>query len=1302
MRRSLRLALALIVLLSVRATAQATLTADEIIARYAQRIGGADRVRAVQTVRRIGKFYGGGGFEADVTYENKRGGGKVREETTFGGMTGVTSYDGKTGWKIEPWAGKKDAESLGEDETKGIIEDAEFDDPLFNYKERGNRVELIGTDQVEGTDVYKLKVTLASNGDVRTYYLDEESCVPIKYEVKRTVRGAENYFEVELGDYKPVQGVLFPFSFAIGAKGSESANKQQYSWERITLNVDLDDRRFTRPAAGEKFVSSAEATSKSRATGATLPPIPGGSAPVSMGVAAHRSTVVDSETTSGLGARNIGSAVMSGRISSLAAVHEGDRLTVYVGAASGGVWKSNNSGTTFKPLFDKQDVQSIGALAIDPKDPQTIWAGTGEGWMRNSVSIGDGIYKSTDGGESWTNMGLRNSERIVKILIDPASTSTVYACVPGKLFSDSDDRGVYKTTDGGKSWSKILAGANASTGCSLMTMDPSSPRTLYAGMWDFRRKGWTFRSGGDGPDAPSASGMFKSTDGGATWSTLDEKSAKGLPAKPWGRVAVTVAPSKPNVVYAFIEAVPPLNGLYRSDDGGKSWELRDRSQNMLWRPFYFANLIVDPKNENRVYKPDGSIIMSTDGGASFSVISGSTHGDSHDVWIDPLNSDHLMVADDGGLWFSHDGGDKWWKSETLPISQFYHVSVDMDKPYNVYGGLQDNSSWVGTSQFPGGIAKSQWENMYGGDGFWMFADPSDPNFIYAEAQGGYIGRVNRKTHETRDIKPLPKYNEGKLRFNWNTPIHMSPTRSGTLYIGAQYLFRSRTHGQSWDRISPDLTTNDPERQKQELSGGVTVDNSSAEMHTTIFAIGESPRDSTVIWAGTDDGNLQVTRDAGKTWTNVVKNISGLPKSAWVSSVEPGHFSSATIYATFDLHTFGDMTPYAYKSTDYGKTWTALIASGSPVRGYAHVIKEDLVNPQLLFLGTELGLWVSADGGSHWSRYKGGNMPAVAVRDLAVHPREDDLVIATHGRGIWIVDDITPLRKLTPGELAHGGAFVQTKPVVQLLAAGGGWANGDAEFVGANPPGDALITYYLQKRHIFGDMRLQVFDSTGKLIQTLPTGKRRGLSRVAWSMRMQPPRVPTAASAAFVVGPRFLPGRYTVKLTDGDSVYSTTLRVVGDPRVSHTIADKKAQFALSVTLYDLMNQMSSVVDRMNDMRGSLGDRETGLSTADSLLRALAKGSAQVDTMRKKIVATKEGGMITGEERLRENLAELYGSVVGYDGRPSEMQVERTGAIGREMGDVSKDFERWIQIELPKINKLLQARGMQPIESARVVP
>jgi len=691
---------------------------------------------------------------------------------------------------------------------------------------------------------------------------------------------------------------------------------------------------------------------------------------------------VDSETISGLGARNIGSAAMSGRIAALAAVHEGARLTVYAGAASGGVWKSVNGGTTFKPVFDKQPVQSIGAIAIDPKNPRVIWVGTGEAWMRNSVSIGDGVYKSVDGGENWTNLGLRTSEHIAKILIDPTETNTVYVCVPGRLWSDSDERGVYKTTDDGKSWTNILKGSNASTGCSLLSMDPAHPKTLYAGMWDFRRRGWTFRSGGEGPTAPSDSGLFKSTDGGATWTDLQAPGTAGLPTKPWGRVAVAVAPSKPDVVYAFIEAEPPKNGLYRSDDGGRTWQALDRSQNMIWRPFYFANLIVDPKNENRIYKPDGGLIVSTDGGRSFSGISGGAHGDFHDVWIDPDDTDHLLTGDDGGLWYSYDAGNKWWKADNLPVSQFYHVSVDMDMPYHVYGGLQDNSSWVGESEYPGGITSSRWENMYGGDGFWMFVDPTDPDYLYAESQGGEIGRVNRRTHEARNIKPLPRYQEGKLRYNWNTPIHVSPTQKGTIYLGAQFLFRSRDYGQTWDRISPDLTTNDPAKQKQEQSGGVTVDNSSAEMHTTIFAIAESPKSPEVIWAGTDDGNLQVTRDGGKTWTNVVGNIQGLPKNAWVSSVEAGHFDAGTVYATFDAHTFGDMRPYAYKSTDFGATWSALVASDAPVRGYAHVVKEDLVNKDLLFLGTEVGLWVSLDGGKRWAHYKGGDLPSVAVRDLA--------------------------------------------------------------------------------------------------------------------------------------------------------------------------------------------------------------------------------------------------------------------------------------------------------------------------------
>ena len=1006
---------------------------------------------------------------------------------------------------------------------------------------------------------------------------------------------------------------------------------------------------------------------------------------------------VDSETISGLGARNIGSATMSGRVAAIDAVHEGSRLTVYIGSASGGVWKSVNGGTTYKPVFDKQPVQSIGAITIDPKNPKTLWVGTGESWTRNSVSIGDGIYKSVDGGDNWTNVGLGATERIVKILVDPTQTDTVYACAPGKLWSDSDDRGVYKTTDGGRTWTKILKGGNPSTGCSMISMDPQNPRTIFAGMWDFRRKGWTFRSGGESSEAASASAFLKSTDGGATWTDLDEKSAKGLPPKPWGRVAVTVAPSKPNVVYAFIEAVIPKNGLYRSEDGGASWQAVDRSQLMVWRPFYFANLIVDPKDENKLYKPDLSLIASTDGGKSFSDVGGGAHGDFHDVWIDPADTDHLIAGDDGGVWYSYDGANTWWKADNLPISQFYHVSVDMDRPYHVYGGLQDNSSWVGDSAYPGGIANAQWENMYGGDGFWMFADTADPTYIYAEAQGGTIGRVNRKTHETRDIQPLPGYKEGKLRFNWNTPIHMSPTQKGTVYIGAQFLFRSRDHGETWDRISPDLTTNDPEKQKQEQSGGVTIDNSSAEMHETIYAISESPKDPNVVWAGTDDGNLQLTRDGGKTWKNVAGNVTGLPKFAWVSSVEAGHFDPGTAYATFDLHSFGDMKAYVYRTADFGRTWTALAPPDGSMKGYAHVVKEDLVNKDLLFVGTELGLWVSLDGGRQWAQYKGGEMPNVAVRDLAIHPRDHALVIATHGRGIWIVDDITPLRSLTPAMLSKDAGFVPESDVVQRIFAFGGWGNGDASFEGPNPPNDAQIVYYQKKRHIFGDLTIEILGPDGKKLADVPSSKRRGLSRAKWSMRLKPPRIPAAAIASGGnLGPRVLPGTYTVRMTKDKSVYETKLHVVSDPRSKHTPEDRKAQFDLAMKLHGMLGDMTFDVDRINGVRGGLLERAGKLPEGDALAATLRADADQVDALRKKIVATTEGGAITGEERLREYLIGLYDSVVVYEGRPSRIQFQRTESLKRELSDVVAGFDAWTGKNLGGINESLKSKSLTPIE------
>ena len=1008
-----------------------------------------------------------------------------------------------------------------------------------------------------------------------------------------------------------------------------------------------------------------------------------------------------SATISGLGARNIGSAAMSGRISAIAGTREmSGKITLFVGAASGGVWKSDDGGTRYRPVFDEQDVQSIGAIAIDPKNSKNVWVGTGECWTRNSVSIGDGIYKSTDNGETWVHSGLENSERIARIAVSPSNSDQVFAAVPGALWSDSTDRGLYKTTDGGKTWKQVLKGPNLSTGCTDVAIDPASPNAMFACMWDFRRTGWEYRSGGDGPDKPSASGLFRSTDGGETWTEITPEANKGFPKKPYGRLAVAIAPSNSKRIYCLVES--PDSALFVSDDGGATWDKRDKSNWMVWRPFYFARLVVDPKNPDRVFKPDGALILSEDGGKSFAVVGGfqGAHGDVHDVWIDPTNPQTVFSGDDGGMWYSFNGGTKWWKGDNLPVSQFYHVSLDDEDPYHVYGGLQDNSCWVGDSQYPGGITNQRWENMYNGDGFWMFQDPADSNYIYAEYQGGEIGRVNRHTHEQRNIKPRPNYNE-KLRYNWNTPIALSPNEKGTIYVGAQFLFRSRDHGQNWERISPDLTTNDPQKQKQEQSGGVTVDNSSAEMHTTIYSISESPKDASLIWVGTDDGNLQLTRDSGKTWNNVVGNVPGLPKNSWVNWIQASNFDAGTAYAAFDRHTFGDMKPYVFKTTDYGKTWTPLInlQDTKGVRGYAHVIKEDLIKPDLLFLGTEFGLWVSIDDGKNWAQFKGNHFPAVAVRDLAIHPRENDLVLATHGRGIWIVDDMTPLRNLTPDLMSAEAAFISARPVQQRIEGNGGWANGDAVFVGDNPPDGAVINYYQRTRHLFGKLKIEVVDSTGRVVDEVPASKRAGLNRVTWTMLEKPPRVPPAAQVAFagIRGPRLVPGNYTVRMTKAGKTYETPLTIGLDARAKFSEADRKAQYDAAMKVHALFGDESAVMDRILFLRGQLAKSMSVIPEKDDVHKTVKDFDDKVDNVRKKIVATKEGGAITGEERLREHTDQLYGALLSYEGKPGDYQLTYIDTLRRELTDISKELDQLVTTDLPKLNQTLKSKNQPAISS-----
>jgi photosystem II stability/assembly factor-like uncharacterized protein len=690
--------------------------------------------------------------------------------------------------------------------------------------------------------------------------------------------------------------------------------------------------------------------------------------------------------------------------------------------------------------------------------------------------------------------------------------------------------------------------------------------------------------------------------------------------------------------------------------------------------------------------------MSLDGGKSFANVGGGTHGDHHVIWIDPSNTKHVVTGDDGGLWQSYDGGNKWWKQNNLPVSQFYHVSVDDSDPFHVYGGLQDNACWIGDSAYPGGVSNTRWENTCGGDGFFMYADPSNPDYVYAETQGGEIIRVNRYTHESRGIKPMANYQE-KLRWNWNTPMALSPHDKNTLYLGAQFLFRSHDQGQSWDRISPDLTTNDTQKQKQEESGGITVDNSAAEMHTTIYSISESPKAAGTIWVGTDDGNVQLTRDGGKNWANVVNNIKDVPEHSWISWVQASNYDAGTAFVAIDRHTFGDMAPYIYKTTDYGKSWSALVSprDAKGLRGYAHVIKEDTVKSDLLFAGTEFGLWISTDGGAHWAQFKGGDFPDVAVRDVAVQTRDASLVLATHGRGIWIIDDLTPLRALDAKTLDSEVAFLPVKPNQQRFEVFGGWVDGDAAFSGPNPRGGATIAYYQKSRHLFGKLKLEVLDSKGELVDTLGASVRRGINLVSWSMHAKPPRVPPAAQVAFQSqqGPRVPPGTYTVRLTKGKDVFETKLDVSLDRRATYGAADRQAQYDAALRVRDLFNNMSDLVFKINAVRAQANAAAGKLDEKDALHKQLVDINDKADTIRKKIVATKEGGAITGEERLREHTDSLYGAINSWDGKPSDYQLARIEALTHEFNDVNAEFANFEKGDLAKANDALKAAKLNAI-------
>lgn len=989
------------------------------------------------------------------------------------------------------------------------------------------------------------------------------------------------------------------------------------------------------------------------------------------------SPVFDAGSLAGLRARSIGPAVMSGRIAAIDATATEPPI-VYVGAASGGLWKSVDGAVNFEPVFDEHP-QSIGAVRIDPKDPKTVWVGTGESWVRNSVSAGAGVYRTTDGGTSFQPMGLEQTERIAEIVVSQLDSQLVYVCATGALWNASEHRGVYRSRDGGAHWERVLY-VDDGTGCSDLAIDPANPNVLYAGMWTFRRSPDFFQSGGKG------SALYRSFDGGQTWTVL----SAGLPSGEKGRIAIAIAPSRSHIVYAIVEA--KKTALYRSDDMGNHWVERNAGTNIGIRPFYFGELVVDPQDPERVYRPAFSTTRSDDGGKTFGsmMLGGGPHADHHALWIHPKRPNWMLLGTDGGLYVSEDGSHKWRHVRTLPISQFYHVNVDRQQPYNVYGGLQDNGSWMAPSRGASGVRLKDWQSVGFGDGFWVSPDPEDPDIVYSEYQGGMLLRVHRRLGEVKRIAPSAAPDAPELRFNWNTPYLIGP--SGALYVGSQYLHRSTDRGESWQQLSPDLTTNDPQRQRQASSGGLSVDNSTAENNTTIYTIAESALDPQLLWVGTDDGLVQVSRDGGTRWTEVGKGLPGVPRGSWISRIEASPHAAGTAFVTVDDHRRGDFAPHLFRTDDFGQHWQRIDTSA--VAGWAWVIRQDPERADLLYLGTEQGLWISLDGGRQWARFQ-QNLPPVAVHDLVFALDHQDLVIATHGRGVYIVDDLTPLRALTPELLARPVALLPARPAV--LVAGGALQDfsGIDEHIGSSPPDAAIIGFHQSKRHLFGDLRLEVLDAEGKPFATIPVEKNRGMVRVEWPMRLKPPRLPPSTQLVpAMFGPRVPEGSYRYVLVKGKERLEGTIELVADPRSPHSAEDRKAQQALVLKVYQDLSDLTFLSDQLSELSTALEALPADLPAATR--KRAAALLAELVTLRKTLAATSTAGYVSGEEQLRERYGNFYGDVSGYDGRPSQSQMARYPVLRSQLDQAKANADRLLGERLPALSGLLEQAGKPPLK------
>lgn len=999
---------------------------------------------------------------------------------------------------------------------------------------------------------------------------------------------------------------------------------------------------------------------------------------------------IDTSLLAGMKARNIGPAATSGRISDVEAVVSNPN-TIYAAAASGGVWKSINAGLNWEPIFDEQEYASIGALAVNQAIPDIVWVGTGEGNVRNSVSIGGGIYKTLDGGKSWQKLGLEKTERINRIALHPTNPDVAYAAAMGTLWSKNEDRGIYKTVDGGKTWQKILY-VDDTTGATDIRMDPTNPNKLYASMWQFSRLPYRFESGGPG------SGLYVSNDGGETWE--EKTSADGLPAGDLGRITLNIAPSQPNTVYALVEA--EKSALMRSDNGGDTWRVVNDEVGVADRPFYYSEIEVDPQDPDTIYNIATFVRRSIDGGKTFTMLdkinccaTGNTvHIDNHSFWINPEDSKHIILGNDGGVQISQDQGDSWRFVQNLALSQFYHIAVDNGHPYNIYGGLQDNGSWRGPSEVwqTGGIRNVHWQEVGFGDGFDTRAFPDDITQGYSQSQGGHLMRWNLNTGEEKMIRPNAPDVDTELRFNWNAGLAQDPFNNDTIYYGSQFVHKSTDRGETWQVISGDMSTNKKEWQRFKDSGGLTPDVTAAENYTAIIAIAPSPVKEGVIWVGTDDGRIHVTQDGGKTWNSVESKARKAPKNAFVPHIEPSRHNADEAFIVFDNHRKGDMKPYVFKASKYGKKFTDLTEKN--IKGYALSIVQDHVDENLLFLGTELGLYASTNGGDSWFKWNQG-VPTVSVMDLAIQERENDLVLGTHGRSIYVIDDYSALRGLNEDSLAQELALLSVTDGQQYVAnravSTRFW--GDASYVGENEAYGVVLTLTASGDHLShpdkaqeksrlaklakaeGDdnkalsdqATVEVTDSNGNVVRTFKTTITQGVNRIVWGMESdgsKPMPGQERPDGLLGGGPQVPPGDYQLKVTLNDKSFVANAKALKDPRFNVSEQDLATNYAQQHEVVDMLSVLASAAHKLADSKKDIElikavankalkdakDKET--HPAKALVEQADKLIGQIGELDKQLRSLPNtNGIVDESYKTTSKLFMAWGYVASTYGKPS---------------------------------------------------